>query len=166
MTMRAAPEYLRRFSAASLIGVAVAVAVTTAAVIAPPAAAQAVARASVPRAPRADSTVIYRREVFHYARSSRADPFRSLLGTSEVGMRVEDLALRGVVFHPDPARSVAVLAREGSPRLLRAHVGDRVGGIRIVSIRPNSIDVVVEELGVARRETIRITKATPKGTTP
>ena len=115
---------------------------------------------------RADSMIVYRREVFRYSAAGRPDPFRSLLGSADLGVRVEDLSLRGVVYHPDPSRSVAMLAREGMERPVRAHVGDRIGGIRILTIRPNSIDVLVEELGVARRETLVITKATPKGTTP
>jgi hypothetical protein len=113
-----------------------------------------------------DSAVVYRREVFHYSATGRPDPFHSLVGSADLGVRVEDLALRGVVYHPDPSRSVAVLAREGVERPVRARVGERVGGIRVLNIRPNSVDVLVEEFGVARRETLQITKATPKGTNP
>jgi hypothetical protein len=112
-----------------------------------------------PAGSRADSMIVYRREVFRYQPLGRPDPFRSLLGSAELGVRVEDLALRGVVYHPDPARSVAMLTREGVDRPIRARVGDRIGGIRILTIRPNSIDVLVEELGVARRETLQITRA-------
>ena len=117
------------------------------------------------RRPRANSAerpepvIIYRREVFNYTRAGRPDPFRSLVGNTDVGMRLEDLALRGVVYHPDPSRSVAVLARAGESRMIRAKVGDRVGGMRILAIRPRSVDVLVEDLGVSRRETIEITKA-------
>ena len=132
--------------------------------------AQTVPAAAAVRTParsRADSMIVYRREVFRYQAAGRPDPFRSLLGSADLGVRVEDLALRGVVYHPDPARSVAMLTREGAKRPFRARVGDRIGGIRILTIRPNSIDVLVEELGVARRETLRITRAaTPKGTNP
>ena len=97
-------------------------------------------------------------------------PYEVVVGRgllADLGVRVEDLALRGVVFHPDPTRSVAMLTREGAERPIRARVGDRIGGIRILTIRPNSIDVLVEELGVARRETLQITRAaTPKATDP
>ena len=106
-----------------------------------------------------DSAVVYRREVFRYYPQGRPDPFRPLIGESDLGVRVDDLALRGIVYHPDPARSVAVIARTGQPRLSRVKVGDRIGGIRILAIRPNSIDVLVEELGVARRASIPITRA-------
>lgn len=107
----------------------------------------------------ADSVILYEREVFQYAREGRPDPFRSLLNNPELGMRFEDLTLLGVLYHPDPARSVAVLSQTGSTRRLRARVGDRIGGIRIVSIGPRSVDVIVEEFGVARRETLELRPA-------
>lgn len=101
-----------------------------------------------------DTLVVYRREVFEYPRAGRADPFRSLLQNAELGVRVEDLTLRGVVFHSDPARSVAVLEQRGRERRLRARVGDRIGGLRILAIKARSVDVLIEEFGVARRETL------------
>lgn len=112
-----------------------------------------------------DSVVLYEREVFEYARSGRPDPFRSLLRDPELGLRFEDLALLGVLHDPRPERSVAVLTQKGSSRRIRARVGDRIGGIRIVAIRPRSVDVVVEEFGVARRETLELRSATEKGPT-
>lgn len=111
----------------------------------------------------ADSVILYEREVFRYSREGRPDPFRSLLNNPELGMRFEDLVLLGVLYHPDPARSVAVLSQTGSPRRVRARVGDRIGGIRIVSIGPRSVDVIVEEFGVARRETLELRPASEKG---
>ena len=127
-------------------------------------AAPATAQSSAPpasgvRSAPSDSTIVYRREVFRYFPSGRADPFRPLVGDAELGIRLEELALRGVVYHSDPSRSVAVLAREGQPRLLRARIGQSIGGIRVLAIRPNSIDVLVEELGVARRATLQILRA-------
>lgn len=122
--------------------------------------AQEAKTASAPavRQPAVDSQVVYRREVFEYSRAGRPDPFRSLVGSADLGVRLEDLSLRGVVVHPDASLSVAVIAREGNPRLIRARVGDRIGGIRILAIRPRSIEVIIEDLGVARRETIEITR--------
>lgn len=112
----------------------------------------------------ADSVIVYRREVFNYLRAGRPDPFRPLVGPQDSGIRLSDLALRGVIYHPDPSRSVAILAQAGVERPVRARVGDRVGGVRIVAIRPRSVEVLVEELGVARRETLEIKKAPAKGT--
>lgn len=127
--------------------------------LAPAASAQRPAHASS----RAAAPLIYEREIFDYARAGRPDPFRSLVSSSDVGVRVEDLALRGVVVHPDASRSVAVLSRSGVARPIRARVGERVGGIRILAIRPRSVEVLVEEFGVARRETLQIKSAPAKG---
>jgi hypothetical protein len=101
-------------------------------------------------------SVVYEREVFRYSAGSRPDPFRSLLEDGDLGIRVEDLSLRGVVHHVDPSQSVAFLLVAGSERRVQARVGERVGSLRILGIFPDRVDVVVEELGVARRETLRI----------
>lgn len=110
-----------------------------------------------------DTSLDYRREVFHYARAGRSDPFRSLLRGTDLGVRPEDLTLTGVVFSADPRRSVAILVRRGEARPLRSHVGDRVGGVRVVAIGRRSVDVVVEEFGIARRATIQLKSAVRKG---
>ena len=111
-----------------------------------------------------DSAIVYEREVFQYSRSGRPDPFRSLLNSAELGVRVEDLRLRGVIHNPDPSLSVAVLEQAGNERRIRARVGDRIGTLRVISINQRSIDVMVEELGVARRETLTLSTAPQRGT--
>lgn len=113
----------------------------------------------------ADTTIIYEREVFTYSSAGRPDPFRSLLDDAEMGIRLEDLTLRGIVHHRDPSQSVAVLTQAGSDRRVRARVGERVGALRILAIYPDRVDLVVEELGVARRETLRIVRPAAGGGT-
>lgn len=110
-----------------------------------------------------DGAEVYRREIFRYSRAGRPDPFRSLLQNTEMGMRIEDLTLRGVVHHPDPDRSVAILRRRGTERHIRAKVGDRIGGVRIVAIRPRGVDVLIEEFGVARRASLELKTDAKKG---
>lgn len=100
--------------------------------------------------------VIYTREVFHYQAGRRPDPFRSLLGTAEMGIRPDDLTLVGVIYSTDPRSSVAVLLQQGATRRLRVRVGDRVGSMTVAAIYPRRIDVVVDELGVARRESLQL----------
>lgn len=108
------------------------------------------------------TNVIYEREVFQYPGGGRPDPFRSLLD-AELGVRIEDLTLRGVVYHPDPSQSVAVLAQRGSDRRIQARIGQRVGTLRVLAIHPDRVELVVEELGVSRRETLRIVRPQPAG---
>jgi hypothetical protein len=139
---------------------ALAIALLAAALWADAAAAQAPQAA---QAAPVDTATTYRREVFRYQRSGRPDPFRSLATGDELGVRVEDLALRGVVHHLDAAQSVAVLSQIGNDRRIRARVGDRIGTVRVLAIHPASVDVVVEEFGVARFATIEMGTGTKKG---
>ncbi len=118
------------------------------------------ARAQVP----ADTAIVYEREVFEYSRAGRPDHFRSLLDDADLGVRLEDLSLQGVMYDPDVSQSVAVLARVGSTRPLRVRVGDRIGGVRVLSIGQRSVEVLIEEFGVARRGTLELKSVTQKGT--
>ncbi|MDQ3555345.1 MAG: hypothetical protein M3409_01010 [Gemmatimonadota bacterium] len=116
------------------------------------------ARAQTAHAPVGDtasaSRVVYEREAFRYERGGRPDPFRSLLGTEELGVRVEDLTLRGVIYNPEAGLSVAVLWDEAAKRRIRLRTGERVAGITVVGIYPRRVDVRVDEFGVSRRETL------------
>lgn len=112
----------------------------------------------------ADTAIVYEREVFDYSRAGRPDPFRSLLNDADLGVRLEDLSLQGVMYDPDASQSVAVLAQKGSTRPLRVRVGDRIGGIRVLSIGQRSVHVLIEEFGVARRGTLELKSVTQKGT--
>lgn len=123
-------------------------------------AAPGAARAQAP----ADTAIVYDREVFDYSRAGRPDPFSSLLNAEDLGIRLEDLSLQGVMYDADTSQSVAVLARVGSTRPLRVRVGDRVGGIRVLSIGQRSVQVLIEEFGVARRGTLELKSVTQKGT--
>jgi hypothetical protein len=108
---------------------------------------------------------VYQREVFGYSGYGRVDPFKSLVRQSDLGVRLEDLALRGIVYNNDPAQSVAVLTVEGSAVRIQARTNQRVGTVRILAIRPDRVEVAVEELGVSRSETLRIEKKeTPEST--
>ncbi len=110
------------------------------------------------------SEVVYRREVFRYPRSGRPDPFRSLLGGVETGVRAENLLLRGIVYSPDPGASFAVVTEAGSNRAMRLRVGERLGNVQVVAIHPRRVDMVIRDLGGARRESLVLRKAGQKGT--
>jgi hypothetical protein len=110
-----------------------------------------------------DSSLSYRRELFEYRRAGRSDPFRSLLTGTDLGVRAEDLTLRGIVYSTNPRSSVAVLVRRGVDRPIRARVGDRVGGLQVVAIGPRSVELVIEEFGIARRATVELKSAAKKG---
>jgi hypothetical protein len=122
------------------------------------AAASAPAAGQGPKQPE----LSYRREVFQYRRDGRSDPFRSLARASDLGVRIEDLSLLGIIYESSGG-SVAVLSRGKDTQPLRVRLGQAVGGVRVVAIRPRSVDVMVEDFGVARRETIQLRSPERKG---
>lgn len=112
------------------------------------------AQTKTPAQDRASAPMVYEREVFRYDRGGRPDPFRSLLTAEELGYRVEDMRLTGIIYSPDPRRSVTVLSDVVSKKRFRLKVGERVGGIVVAAIRPREVDLVINEFGVIRRETL------------
>jgi type II secretory pathway component PulC len=107
---------------------------------------------------------VYQREIFRYPRSGRPDPFRSLLGAVEAGVRAENLLLRGIVYSPDRGASFAVLTEGGSNRAMRLRVGQRLGNVQVVAIYPRRVDLVIQDLGGARRESLVLREAGQQGT--
>jgi hypothetical protein len=106
--------------------------------------------------------VIYRREVFEYSRGGRVDPFRSLLGSVDLGVRPEDLALRVILANDDPRESVAIFTQSGANRRVSVRTGDRIGGMTVVAIHPRRVDVVIDDFGVPRRESFYVKKTPPE----
>lgn len=108
-----------------------------------------------------DPPLVYRREVFQYPRGARPDPFRSLLSSEEMGYRIEDMRLTGVIYSPNSRVSVAVLTESVSKKRFRLKVGERLGGITVAAIHPRQVEVVVNEFGVVRRETLQLRRPDP-----
>jgi len=104
----------------------------------------------------AREAVVLEREVFHYDRAGRRDPFQPLLGAQDLGVRVDDLVLAGILHNPDPRRSVAILTERGTDRRFRVRTGDRLGEIRIQAIHPDRVELLVDERGRTRRETLQL----------
>lgn len=134
-----------------------------AALLAHPAAAQqqrpAAARPVAAGEAAAPAVDVYRREVFRYQRGGRPDPFQPLLSASELGFRVEDLRLTGIVYSPNARQSVAVFAEGDSARRHRLHVGERLGTMTVLRIYPQRVDVRIDEFGGTRVETIQLKRA-------
>jgi hypothetical protein len=105
---------------------------------------------------QAAQEVIYRREVYEYRRGGRPDPFRPLFGNAETGLRPEELVLRGVIHHPDPRQSVAILIERSTGRRIRARVGERIGEVRVIAIQPRSVDLLVGDSGATRRFSLHL----------
>ena len=125
-----------------------------------PLAAQTQAAAATP-AP--SPIAAYRREVFTYQRAGRPDPFQPLLSAADLGYRIEDLRLTSIIYSPNPQQSVAVFALADSARRFRLRTGQRLGTITVAAIHPRRVDLRVEDFGVARIESITLSRPGPQG---
>ncbi len=95
------------------------------------------------------------REAFSYEGSGR-DPFVSLLQSGDVRPLLQDLRVTSVTYDTrNPRNSVAVLRDTVENKAYPVHVGDELGRMRILAIRPGEVEVVVQEFGADRRIIIR-----------
>jgi hypothetical protein len=123
-----------------------------------PAAAPAPAAATLPEGE------VYRREVFRYpAAGGRPDPFQPLLRGEEIGVRVQDLKLVGIVYSGDPRASVATFTLPDSAQRVRLRVGQRLGSVTVLSIQPRRVDVREDEMGVSRVYQLELQRAPRPG---
>lgn len=136
------------------------------AIVALSGAASANAQEPAPVAPAAlpgstpEPKLMFDRETFSYPGSARRDPFRPLIGKESLGPLFDDLKLRGIIFSPEPNRSL-VLLQDGAKRIYRLHRGDVVGNSRVIEIRPLSVRMAVENLGMIRYEVLELRPAEP-----
>ena len=96
------------------------------------------------------------REVFAYPAEGRRDPFKPLLsGAGAGGPLFADLSLRGIIYSPDPRRSVA-LVQMGNRRSFRLRRGDIIGNARVLEIQPLRVRFAVENFGQVRNEVLEL----------
>jgi hypothetical protein len=115
-------------------------------------------RGANPQVPAPRDTVIptaLMREVFDYSRDGRRDPFISLLTTTDLRPALSDLKLLMTVID-EPGRSVALVSnafdKKNPQKTLR--VGDRLGRMRVSSIRSDAVIFTIEEFGMNRRDSL------------
>jgi hypothetical protein len=129
----------------------------------PGAAAPAAGRGSVPATPPRDTVIpsVMMREVFDYNREGRRDPFISLLTTSDLRPTLTDLRLLMTVVD-EPGRSVALVQdaydKRNPQKTLR--VGQRLGRMRVSSIRSDAVVFTIEEFGMNRRDSLLLRDST------
>jgi hypothetical protein len=98
------------------------------------------------------------RESFSYTGGSR-DPFTSLLDLSRVGPELPDLLLVAIYYNTrSPASSVIVLREKVSSKRHNLRPGDRIGRIRVSSIRPKDVTFTIDDFGTQREETLSLRK--------
>lgn len=125
---------------------------------------------------RADTELVFEREVFQYPAFTRRNPFRPLLGADGGGPRFEQLSLIGIVYSSDPSQSVAVvstggvtLADDGTMTpfdgdAFYLKVGERIGNSTIVEIRRDAVLFDVEVFDAVERQTMNFVSRRQGGT--
>lgn len=137
---------------------------------APAALAQAATAAAAPPA-AAPATLneaeVYRREVFQYpGAGGRPDPFQPLLSGEEMGVRVQDLRLVGIIYSGTPGTSVATFTLPDTTQRVRLRVGQRLGSVTVLRIQPRRVDVREDEMGVSRVYSLELERPRRGVTTP
>lgn len=98
------------------------------------------------------------RESFSYGGGSR-DPFVSLLSTSRVGPELPDLILVAIYYDTrSPSSSVVVLREKVGSRKYNLRPGDRLGRMRLTSVRPKDVTFSIDDFGTERQETVSLRK--------
>ncbi|MBL8985278.1 MAG: hypothetical protein JNJ80_03340 [Gemmatimonadetes bacterium] len=132
--------------------------------VAPPADSAAVAASAPvdsaavdPNAP-ADQSGVTDRENFSYSGGSR-DPFVSLLATTNVGPELPDLLLVAIYYDTRiPGNSVVVMRDKVGARKYNLRPGDRLGRMRVASVRPKDVTFTIDDFGTERQETVSLRK--------
>ncbi|MDB4908947.1 MAG: hypothetical protein JWO05_3731 [Gemmatimonadetes bacterium] len=94
------------------------------------------------------------REVFDYDRSGRRDPFVSLLASGDLRPALADLRLVGVLYDMSGKRPVAIMRDLTTKQQYRALIGQLVGRMRVVMIKPRAVIFSIEEFGFNRRDSL------------
>jgi hypothetical protein len=120
----------------------------------------------VPPPPPDSTELVFQREVFAYPVYERRNPFQPLVGTEGGGPRYEDLVLRGIVYSPDPSRSVALFGvrtgmaaggeGEATAQSYRVRRGDVLGNVQILEIQQTRVVVEVTEFGLTERQVMEL----------
>ena len=108
----------------------------------------------------AGASITIDRELFHYERGGRRDPYGSLLQSDELKPAVSDLKLIGVVLDPRGRNSIAVMRDLSTKELYRVRPGQSVGRLRVTQINQRSVTFLIEEFGATRQETLSLRDST------
>ncbi len=98
------------------------------------------------------------RESFSYAGGSR-DPFVSLLSNTKIGPELPDLTLVAIYYDTrNPGSSVIVMREKIGGKKHSLRPGDRLGRIRLSTVRPKDVTFAVDDFGSERQETVSLRK--------
>ena len=132
--------------------------------------AASAAQAPAPPTRRIDESMIpepgapISRETYSYTGGAR-DPFESALDLTGTGPEFPDLELVGIWYQERaPSASVAVLRDRLTGKRYTVREGERLGRMRIASIRVKDVTFTIDDYGTERQETLSIRK--PEGNSP
>lgn len=98
------------------------------------------------------------RESFSYTGGSR-DPFASLLNASRLGPELPDLVLVAIYYDTrSPSASVVVMREKVGTRKYNLRPGDRLGRMRVTTVRPKDVVFTIDDFGTERQETVSLKK--------
>jgi hypothetical protein len=101
------------------------------------------------------------REVYHYARDARRDPFVSLLSPgSDLRPTLSDLKLTTIIYDPAGRHSLAVLRDLATNEQHRVGPGANLGRMIVAHISPKSIVFTIDEFGTNRQDSLVLTDPT------
>lgn len=104
------------------------------------------------------------RETYSYSGGTR-DPFLSVLDIANIGPEFPDLELVGLMYQDRaPSQSLAVLRDRLSGKRYTVREGDRLGRMRVASIRRHDVTFSIDDYGTERQESLSIKK--PEGNSP
>jgi len=104
------------------------------------------------------------RETYAYMGGPR-DPFESALDRANAGPEFPDLELVALYYIARaPSTSVVVLRDRLTGKKYTVREGDRLGRMRIASIRPKDVTFTIDDYGTERQESLTIRK--PEGNSP
>ena len=140
-------------------------AATTKATTAPAAAATGDSARTTSVAQRgAKGEITFYREQFAYEDGGRRDPFYSLFASGDLRPVLTDLKLVAVIYDPTGRNSVAILRDVTTKDQYRVKVGQMLGRMRVTAILPKQINVVIDEFGYSRQESLALIDPTTQRT--
>lgn len=108
--------------------------------------------------PADETETIEGRESFSYAGGSR-DPFVSLLANAKVGPELPDLLLVAIYYDTrNPSASVVVMREKVGGKKYNLRPGDRLGRMRVTTVRPKDVTFAIDDFGTERQETVSLRK--------
>ena len=112
----------------------------------------------------AKGEVTFQREQFAYDDAGRRDPFYSLFASGDLRPVLTDLRLVAVIYDPTGRNSVAILRDITTKDQYRVKTGQMLGRMRVTAILPKQINVVIDEFGYSRQESLALIDPTTQRT--